>query len=153
MTPALKAPFAGTLIPLEEVADPVFSQGLVGPGFALKPRDGEDVDVFSPIAGKVAKIHPHAFVVSDGMINVLVHLGLDTVTLKGEGFTLFAEQGDSVDAGQLLIRWSPRAVRAAGMDTTCPIVFLDSTGNVETLIDLQTDVEAGDVVARLSPTN
>lgn len=153
MTAAVSSPFAGTVIPLTDVPDPVFSQGLVGPGLALKPRDGDDVDVLSPIAGTVAKIHPHAFVVSDGQMNVLVHLGLDTVTLKGEGFTLFADQGDSVDAGQRLIRWNPDAVRDAGMDTTCPIVFLDSAQSVENLIDFQTEVEAGTPIARLAVTN
>ena len=81
------------MVPLSESPDPVFAAEMVGPGVAIDPDPGE-ATVVSPIAGKVVKVHPHAFVVlgADG-VGVLVHLGINTVRLEGKGFEVLVDQG------------------------------------------------------------
>jgi PTS system glucose-specific IIA component len=140
----VQSPVAGTTIPLTDVPDPVFAQAMVGPGVAVRPEGGR-ADAVSPIDGVVATLHPHAFVVAgdDGRA-VLVHLGIDTVKQKGEGFTLHVVKGEAVRAGQPVIGWDPDAVRAAGYSPVVPVVALDAAADA--LSDLATDrtVAAGD---------
>lgn len=138
---AILVPLAGTVRDLADVPDPVFSQGLVGPGLAIEPSGEGDVDVVAPISGKIGKIHPHAFVILGGAVNVLVHLGLDTVKLEGEGFTVHASNRDKVEAGQPLITWNPRAIEAKGLSAICPVIFMETTA------DLSYAVSAGDTVS------
>ncbi|MES9369644.1 PTS glucose transporter subunit IIA [Cutibacterium acnes] len=124
---AIASPLDGTLMPLSEVADPVFAQGLVGPGVALEPTGEGDVTVVAPVAGRIVKLHPHAFVIQAEGFGVLVHLGIDTVQLDGEGFTLHAEEGHEVVVGDPLITWNPAGVVAGGRSAVCPIVVLDAS--------------------------
>jgi len=120
------APVAGRLVGLEGVPDPVFARAMVGPGTAIDPLR-EPAAASSPIAGTLVKLHPHAFVVvGDGGQGVLVHLGIDTVQLQGRGFTLLAEEGKRVEAGQPLIRWDPAAVESSGRSPVCPVIALDA---------------------------
>lgn len=121
------APLAGCVHPLSDVPDPVFSQGIVGPGVAIVPDGEGDVDVVAPISGRIAKIHPHAFVLSAEGVNVLVHLGIDTVTLEGDGFAMHAQTGEQVEAGQRLITWHPRDVEERGLSATCPVIFMETS--------------------------
>lgn len=138
------APVAGRVIDLADVPDPVFAEGMVGPGVAIDPHRARGPAV-SPVDGRIAKLHPHAYVVvaADGH-GVLVHLGIDTVELKGEGFTVLAADGDDVRAGQPVVSWDPAAVEAGGRSPICPVVALDAT--VESLTDRRGTgpVEAGD---------
>ena len=122
------APLAGRVVALADVPDPVFAGQVVGAGLAIEPEDGAtEVVAVSPVAGRVAKVHPHAFVVVDGSgTGVLVHLGIDTVKLKGEGFTLHAAKGDVLEVGAPVITFDPTAVRAAGYSAICPVVVLQS---------------------------
>lgn len=121
------APVTGTVVDVSEVDDPVFSAGLVGPGLAVEPDDAQGSVAVAPITGTVVKLHPHAFVVQhdDGRA-VLVHLGIDTVQLDGEGFTTHVAQGDHVDRGTVLVSWDPAAVRAGGRSAVCPVVALEA---------------------------
>ncbi|WP_433252422.1 PTS sugar transporter subunit IIA [Streptosporangium sp. CA-135522] len=141
------APVAGAAVGLRAVPDPVFSEGLVGPGVAIEPARvaGEAV---SPITGKLVKLHPHAFVVvGDDGRGVLVHLGIDTVQLKGEGFELLVSEGDRVSAGQPVVAWDPVGVEAGGRSPVCPVVALDAVeGSVTTLAEGA--VRAGDELFR-----
>jgi sugar PTS system EIIA component len=108
------APVEGAAVGLDAVPDPVFSAGMVGPGTAIDPRRGPGRAV-APIAGKIMKLHPHAYViVGDDGKGVLVHLGIDTVQLKGAGFRLLAAEGDRVSAGQPVVSWDPAVVEAGG---------------------------------------
>ncbi|MES6461709.1 PTS glucose transporter subunit IIA, partial [Cutibacterium acnes] len=84
MTP-ISSPMAGDVHPLADVPDPVFAQGLVGPGVAIVPIGEAEVTVVAPIAGRIVKLHPHAFVIQAEGFGVLVHLGIDTVQLDGRG--------------------------------------------------------------------
>ena len=96
---SIVSPLNGTLMTLSEVPDPVFAQGLVGPGVALQPTGDGDVTAVAPVAGRIVKLHPHAFVLQADGFGVLVHLGIDTVQLEGEGFTLHTEEGAEVSVG------------------------------------------------------
>lgn len=123
------APLAGRVMAMSDVPDPVFSEEIVGPGLALLPAEGcGPVTAHAPIAGRVVKIHPHAFVLlTDYGVGVLVHLGLDTVTLDGAGFSVLVDEGAHVARGDALIEWDPDSVRAAGLNPVVPMVVLDAT--------------------------
>jgi PTS system N-acetylglucosamine-specific IIA component len=145
-----RSPVAGTAVALTDVPDPVFSAGYVGPGIAVTPDADAGREVVAPVTGTVVKLHPHAFVVAqaDGR-GVLVHLGIDTVQLDGEGFTLHVAEGDAVEAGQHLVTWDPAAVTAGGRSAVVPVVLLDAAKDA--LRDLPAPgaaVAAGDVLFR-----
>lgn len=128
------APIAGTVVPLAEVPDPVFAGQMVGSGAAVEPPAGEMFDVVSPVAGKVVKLLPHAFVVVESTgRGVLTHVGIDTVKLKGEGFKLLIAQGDTVEAGASVMRVDPTAALAAGYSMVSPVVVLDTKPDTATL--------------------
>ncbi|MEO3790507.1 PTS glucose transporter subunit IIA [Nonomuraea sp. B10E15] len=137
------APVEGAAVGLAAVPDPVFSAGMVGPGTAIDPLRGPGKAV-APIAGKIMKLHPHAYViVGDDGRGVLVHLGIDTVQLKGEGFRLLATEGDRVRAGQAVVAWDPSAVEAGGRSPVCPVVALDALSDAVTGV-ARGRVQAGD---------
>jgi len=123
-TPVL-APVQGHALPLSEVPDPVFAQGMVGYGAAIDPPR-QVVDAIAPVSGKIIKLLPHAYVImtAEG-VGVLVHLGLDTVGLNGAGFTTHVAQGDTVSAGQLVITYDVPAIVAAGLSPVVPVVVMD----------------------------
>ena len=123
-TPVL-APVEGRAVPLAEVPDPVFSQGMVGYGAAIDPPR-RVIDAVAPVSGKILKLLPHAYVImTPDNVGILVHLGLDTVRLKGEGFTTHVSQGDDVTAGQVMITYDVPSVEAAGMNPIVPVVVMD----------------------------
>ncbi|RFA07171.1 PTS beta-glucoside transporter subunit EIIBCA [Subtercola boreus] len=122
----LIAPLTGTLIPLADVDDPVFAGGILGNGVAIRPTSGS---VRAPIAGVVTSLltSRHAIgITSDGGVEVLVHVGIDTMKLNGQHFTTHVAQGDRVEAGQLVIEADLAAIEAAGYDTTTPVVVTNS---------------------------
>ncbi len=142
------APVAGRVIGLPEVPDPVFAQAIVGPGIAIDPLRAPGTAV-SPVDGELIKLHPHAYVVRDDAGHgVLVHLGIDTVQLKGEGFECLAVEGDRVTSGQPLVRWDPGAVAAAGRSPVCPVVALDAPADALAELVEQGSVEPGDRLFR-----
>ncbi|MFT3876270.1 MAG: beta-glucoside-specific PTS transporter subunit IIABC [Propioniciclava sp.] len=114
----VSSPMAGRLIPLADVPDPVFSSGKMGSGLGIIPSDGT---VYAPISGKVvvAMSSGHAYgIKGDDGVEVLVHVGIDTVNMKGEGFSMQVAKGDRVEAGQVLAVVDLAAVEAAGYPTT-----------------------------------
>jgi PTS system glucose-specific IIA component len=131
-TTKVLAPVAGRAVLLQDVPDPVFSQGMVGYGAAIDPPRGV-IEAVAPVSGKLLRLMPHAYVVmTPDNVGVLVHLGLDTVALKGEGFTAHVSQGDDVTAGQLIITYDVPAVAAKGLNPIVPVVIMDEreAGNV-----------------------
>ncbi|WP_137144313.1 PTS glucose transporter subunit IIA [Mycolicibacterium sp. CR10] len=123
-TPVL-APVAGRAVPLSDVPDPVFSAGMVGYGAAVDPPQ-EVVEAVAPVSGKLLKLLPHAYVIMTAdNVGVLVHLGLDTVALNGEGFTTHVTQGDDVTAGQKVITYDVPAIAAKGLNPIVPVVVMD----------------------------
>lgn len=129
MPTTVLAPVAGTVVGLAAVPDPVFAEALVGPGSAIEPVREPGVAV-APVDGTVAKLHPHAFVIvtADGR-GVLVHLGIDTVNLKGDGFETLAAEGDAVAVGAPLVKWNPAGIEARGLSPVCPVVALDAAAD------------------------
>lgn len=119
------APVSGRAVALADVPDPVFSAGMVGYGAAVDPPR-EVVEAVAPVTGKLLKLMPHAYVVltADG-VGVLVHLGLDTVALNGDGFTTHVNQGDDVTAGQPIITYDVPAIEAKGLNPIVPVVVMD----------------------------
>jgi PTS system N-acetylglucosamine-specific IIA component len=119
---------------------------MVGPGTAIDPVR-EAGTALAPVDGVIVSLHPHAFVVVDGEGHgVLIHLGIDTVQLNGEGFELLVNKGDTVRRGQAVVRWDPAAVEAAGKSPVCPVVALEATA--DSLFDLREDgeVTSGDAL-------
>ncbi|TFC18372.1 PTS glucose transporter subunit IIA [Cryobacterium algoritolerans] len=129
------APVPGRAVAIEEVPDPTFAQSIVGPGAAIDPQRGV-VDAIAPISGNLLKVFPHAYVIlSPDGLGVLVHLGIDTVQLHGEGFTLRAEQGDTVTAGDVIISYDVVAVEATGRNPIVPVIILERIAEDITLAD------------------
>jgi len=119
-------------VALSDVPDPVFSQGMVGYGAAVEPPPSV-VDAVAPVSGKLLKLMPHAYIImTPDNVGILVHLGLDTVQLKGAGFTSHVAQGDDVTAGQVIITYDVPSVVAAGMSPVVPVVVMDEreSGNI-----------------------
>jgi len=140
------SPVAGHSLAVSDIPDPVFAKGLVGPGIAIRPRDGRQVAV-APVSGVLAKLHPHAYlVVSDIGNGVLVHLGIDTVHLQGEGFKLLAREGEHVEAGDDIVEWDPEDVEKAGRSTVCAVVVLDCDPSTVTEPLVHVDVDRGDLL-------
>lgn len=118
-------PFSGRVVPLDKVPDPVFSERMLGDGLAVDPTEGIGV---APVTGKLTVFHSagHAFAVQvTDEVSVLVHVGLDTVRMKGDGFTRLAEVGDDVVAGQEIVRFDLDAVKAAGHSPLSPVILPD----------------------------
>jgi PTS system glucose-specific IIA component len=144
MTLEIRAPVAGRAVRLADVPDEVFAQGLVGPGTAIDPKPAPD-SALAPVGGLLVKLHPHAFVVvAEGGRGVLVHLGIDTVQLRGAGFELLAKEGQPVTTGQPLVRWDPAAVAASGRSPLCPVVALDAPWSALSAVVEQGEVATGD---------
>ena len=120
------APVTGLVRPLAEVPDPVFAAEMVGAGVAIEPSGGR-ADAVSPVAGTLLKLHPHAFVVlTPEGAGVLVHLGIDTVRLDGEGFELLVAEKDTVAAGQPVTRWDPAEVAKRDLSPMVAVCVLDT---------------------------
>ena len=116
----------GEVINIEDVKDPVFSQKMMGDGFAVEPENGH---IVSPVAGKVTSVFPtkHALgLVTDNGLEVLVHFGLDTVSLEGKPFEVKVSEGQTVAAGDLLVEADLDAIREAGRETSTIVVFTNA---------------------------
>ncbi len=113
----------GQVVALEQVKDPVFAQKMMGDGFAVEPANG---NIVSPVSGTVSSIFPtkHALgIVTEPGLEVLVHIGLDTVSLEGKPFTVHVAEGQKVAAGDLLVTADLDAIRVAGRETSTVVVF------------------------------
>ena len=146
---SLAAPVSGQLLTLAKVDDPVFSKGLMGQGFAVEPANG---DIVAPVDGTVTLVSEtkHAFGIKtkDGA-DVLVHLGIDTVELKGKPFTVSIKQGDVVKAGQSVIKMDLEMIKAAGKARTVILAITNSNDILQELMTTGFDqqVKAGSTVA------
>lgn len=132
----LTSPVAGELIPLSEVKDPVFGSGAMGRGAAVRNPQGK---VVAPFDGEITVFfetkHAIGLKSADG-VEVLIHVGMDTVKLNGEHFTAQAAQGDKVKKGQVLLTFDPAAIREAGYDTTTPVVVTNAAEFADITVEL-----------------
>ncbi|MBV9259002.1 MAG: PTS glucose transporter subunit IIA [Ktedonobacteraceae bacterium] len=116
------APLDGTVIELENVPDEVFAQKMAGDGVAIDPSGQVAV---APIAGKLAKLFPggHAFgITTDNDIELIIHIGLDTIELKGKGFENIATEGQTVEAGTPIVRLDRATIESLGKVILSPVV-------------------------------
>ncbi|MBC6349784.1 PTS sugar transporter subunit IIA [Lactobacillus melliventris] len=113
----------GKLMPITDVKDEVFSQKMLGDGYAIKPTDGK---IYSPVAGTVTTVFPtkHAIgITTDNNLEILVHLGIDTVELKGEPFEVAVKQGDTVKQDDYLASMNTELITAENYDDTVIVVY------------------------------
>jgi len=122
------APMSGTYVPLEQVSDPVFASGMLGKGIGIEPDSGV---LLAPADGTVTLIaktkHALGITTADGA-ELLLHIGLDTVEMNGDGFECFVQQNQSVTLGQRLMRFDLDKIRAAGHGTTILVLVTNSAG-------------------------
>jgi sugar PTS system EIIA component len=139
----VRSPLGGQVVGLADLPDPVFAQAMVGPGVAVEPT-GPVTDLHAPVDGVVSAVLPHAVVVTAGDRAVLVHLGLDTVGLRGEGFVVHVEPGDVVRAGAVLVTWDTAVAASHGLSLLCPVVGLQADDRLQPLVEPGTSVVPGD---------
>lgn len=139
------APLSGEVVPVTAVPDPVFSQKMMGEGVAIRPLP-QVQPVLAPISGKIVKLfktgHAFALVGKVGALEVLVHVGLETVGLKAEGFKLLCSEGEEVTAGQPIVEVDIPGVLALDKDPVTPVVFI-GRNQVATLDLTPGSVQAG----------
>ena len=152
ITPApgvLYAPVSGKVVAMSSVPDPAFSDELLGKGCGIWP---ETETVFAPVSGTISVLMGHAVgMVSDGGIEVLVHVGMDTVSLEGKGFTAHVAQGEHVVAGQPLLSFSKKVIADTGF-ADCVVLAVSNSAAYEEVALTVVDgaiVEAGSSVVRV----
>lgn len=147
------APLSGQTVPLEEVPDEVFSQKILGDGLAILPADGK---LYAPVSGEIASVadslHAYGFTSDDGL-EILVHVGLDSVALKGEGFVSHVKEGDQVKAGDLVAEVDLKLLESKNVPTITPVLICDgadelqmhtASGTVEAGKDAVITLDAGE---------
>ena len=120
------APMAGEAVSITEVPDPTFAEGMMGDGIAIRPTDGK---VCAPFNGTVDMMFETGHAVSlttENGVEMLIHVGIDTVNLQGKHYTVHCQGGDKVKKGQLLIEFDKDAIAAEGYDTITPVVVCNS---------------------------
>ncbi|VDR25808.1 EIIBCA-Bgl [Raoultella terrigena] len=144
------APMSGSVLALDQVPDGTFASGLLGKGVAIIPASGR---VIAPFAGEVASLFQtkHAIgLLSDGGIELLIHVGIDTVKLNGVPFTAHVKEGDRVQAGDLLLEFDRQAILDAGYDLATPIIISNSDGYRSVDIVSGSAVDAGQPLLSVS---
>ncbi|WP_141434319.1 glucose-specific PTS transporter subunit IIBC [Bacillus sp. 03113] len=135
------APLNGEILPITEVPDAVFSGKMMGDGFAILPSEGS---VVSPVDGKVVNVFPtkHALgIVSDSGREILIHVGIDTVNLKGEGFEILIAENDQVKKGQPLLKVDLEYIKEHATSTITPIVFTNLAEGEKVVLNKQGEIE------------
>lgn len=143
------APIEGKAVAISEVSDPTFGEEILGKGIAVIPTVGK---VVAPVDGTIEMVFDtkHAITMtSDDGVEILIHIGLDTVTLQGSPFTTHVEAEQKVKAGDLLLEFDIEAIKAAGLDTISPLVICNSGDYKEVTADAGKDVNVLDEVLTL----
>ncbi|MEK8126884.1 PTS glucose transporter subunit IIA [Paenibacillus filicis] len=143
----IASPMTGTAVPLSQVPDQAFAEKYMGDGVAVEPSEGK---LIAPFDGKVAHMinTRHAVILEhESGLQLLVHIGINTVALGGEGFTAYVQTGDEVKAGQLLIEFDMAAIQAAGYPVITPVVIANEEESVESLESRFGAVRAGEAGA------
>ncbi|WP_075277537.1 PTS sugar transporter subunit IIA, partial [Streptococcus pneumoniae] len=128
------SPISGEIIPLSDVQDKTFSDKLIGDGVAIIPSEGK---VYAPFDGKITNIFPtkHAIgLKSDEGVELLIHIGLDTVELKGQGFISHVEEGDRVFKNQLIFEMDLNLIKTKGYETVTPVIVTNTNDFLDVLV-------------------
>ena len=142
----LTAPLNGTVVALEDVPDPVFSSGAVGKGAGIEPSDGASIKVVAPADGSVvvAPSSGHAYGLAlDNGLEILIHVGIDTVNLAGKGFDVKVAKGDRVKAGQTLVVVDRAVIEEAGYKLVTPVLVTNYMNFAEVEVIASGDIETG----------
>ena len=143
------APAAGKAVSLKEVNDPTFSQEILGKGVAIIPSEGK---IVAPADGTISVFFETKHAVSISAENgaeIIFHVGLDTVNLKGEHFTAHKQQGDKVKAGELLLEFDMEAIKAAGYDVITPVIICNTPDFPDMVCHTGQDVKELDTIIEL----
>lgn len=147
----INAPVKGEAIKLEEVRDMTFASGMLGQGMAIKPEEGA---VYAPCNGTISALFPtlHAIGLTDetGRADILIHIGMNTVELNGEGFEAFCKMGDQVKKGDLLIRFDLEGIKSKGYDVTTPVIISNTNDFGQIIAEKQGKVTVQDEILKLS---
>ncbi len=147
---AFYAPMTGKAVPITEVPDPTFAEGMLGNGIAIEPADGK---VYAPCDATVDMMFTtgHAVsLVADCGAEILIHVGLETVSLEGKPFTIHVANGDKVTKGQLLVEADLDAIRAAGLNTITPMLICNTDDYPTFNTHVGKSVSNGDIVIELA---
>lgn len=139
----IASPVKGTAVSLEQVNDPTFSEGMLGKGVAVIPTEGK---IYAPADGEISLVFDTLHAVSMTTkygVEILIHVGLDTVKLKGDGFTAHVATGDTVKKGDLLLSVDLEVLKGAGYDTVTPMVICNTDDYAEVETKELTEVEPG----------
>ena len=146
---AVAAPVSGTVVPLSEVPDPTFAQGILGPGAAVQPSEGR---IVAPANGTVDMMfdtgHAVSMTTAEGA-ELLIHVGIDTVNLKGEHYTAKCKSGDTVRKGDTLIEFDLDAIKAAGYEVVTPIIVCNHDVFASVKTEGAGGIQAGDTLLTL----
>lgn len=145
----LYSPLNGEIIPLRNVTDEVFSSGMLGDGIAIQPSDGKLVAPCAGVVGHVFDTHHAMNIVSDFGCEILLHIGLDTVKLKGKGFDVKVKEGERVNKGDLLCVFDPEIIKGAGLKTTTPMVITNSNEFIKIEARPKCAINTGDSVLKI----
>jgi PTS system, glucose subfamily, IIA component len=125
---SVAAPISGKLVPLNEVPDEAFAQGLMGNGVAIEPADGRVIAPFDGVVSHLIDTH-HALIIEHSSgLQLLIHVGINTVALNGDGFKAFVNTGDSFTAGQTLLECDLDKIRSAGYPVVTPVIVVNEEG-------------------------
>lgn len=142
------SPVKGKLIMIKDVPDVTFSEEMVGKGVAIIPAENE---IYSPVDGEVTTVFPtaHAIgIITKEGVDILIHLGLDTVNLKGEGFDVKVKEGDTVKVGDLLVVADFAKIKEAGYNLESPVIICNPEKCKSIVYSEPSDVNKGDVVMK-----
>lgn len=141
----IMAPIKGKVVPLSEVPDPAFADKQMGQGIAILPSEGK---VYAPFDGQVAhliKKSKHAIILTDtNGVQILIHVGINTVSLKGEGFTAHVETGAEISKGQLLLEFDMDRIQEAGLPVITPVIIPDGQEHIREVTEFEGEAFPGD---------
>ncbi len=145
----IASPASGRCVSIKEVPDPTFSEEILGKGVAVRPAEGK---FYAPADGKINTLFPtkHAIgITTPEGVEILLHVGLDTVNLKGEHFTAHVEEGASVKKGDLLLEADLQAIQDAGYQTITPVLVCNTGDFADVIPAAEGDVAPGDNILRI----
>lgn len=143
------SPAVGECIPMKSVSDPTFAEEMLGKGAAVIPAEGK---IYAPIDGEISTLFPtlHAVgITSKEGVDLLVHIGIDTVNLKGEGFKALVKEGDSVKKGDLLIEVDIEKLKAAGYNLSTPVIVCNTDDYKDVYHSQLGNVKNGDCIIKI----
>ena len=149
-TDAICAPVAGQALPISKVSDPTFGEEILGKGIAIQPSEGKVVAPCDATVDMMFETGHAVSLVADFGAEILIHVGLDTVNLKGEHYHVVAKSGDKVRKGQLLMEFDMDAIKAAGYDIITPVVVCNSADYDTFTTFVDKEVKTGDTVIELA---